>query len=179
MSTEPINANEYYYIMENGTNEQIVQFYRELDARLIYLKQKEQYAFLKDKEADEYEWVQDVKPDLFNRYRRARDAIDAVANHVMLNYKNKTNVFYLSSAPVVSLLSFWFKYLFVPRYLLIKRKEDFFDSSNIFESSISTFYAPIKYGSNPFLLFVSNIFFSANYSFTKTKFQLIKHMFLM
>ncbi|CAF3403969.1 unnamed protein product [Rotaria socialis] len=104
MSTEPINANEYYYIMENGTNEQIVQFYRELDARLIYLKQKEQYAFLKDKEADEYEWVQDVKPDLFNRYRRARDAIDAVANHVMLNYKNKTNVFYLSSAPVVSLL---------------------------------------------------------------------------
>ncbi|CAM4981254.1 unnamed protein product [Rotaria socialis] len=85
--------------MENGTNEQIVQFYRELDARLIYLKQKEQYAFLKDKEADEYEWVQDVKPDLFNRYRRARDAIDAVANH-----KNNTNIFYLPSAPVVSLL---------------------------------------------------------------------------
>ncbi|CAF2069780.1 unnamed protein product [Rotaria magnacalcarata] len=87
MSTEPINANEYYYIIENGTNEQIVQFYRESDARLIYLKRKEEYAFLKDKEADEYEWLQDVKLQLFNRYRRARDDIEEVANHVMLNCK--------------------------------------------------------------------------------------------
>ncbi|CAM4953938.1 unnamed protein product [Rotaria socialis] len=127
--------------MENGTNEQIVQFYRELDARLIYLKQKEQYAFLKDKEADE---------------------CSSKSCYVKLKI---TLIFFICQVHLL----FHYSNLYF----------NFFDSSNIFESSISTFYAPIKYGSNPFLLFVSNIFFSANYSFTKTKFQLIKHMFLM